>query len=110
MTGRKPVEIDAVVSTSKHVQNHTMRSRRTWDGGGKNSPCPWISDFGFVADHPKCTTEVIVGSGSLAESKCAIRSAKGIIAEVRVLSGRAVLADLSLDGKPFREILKQRVK
>ncbi len=39
-----------------------------------------------------------------------IRSAKGITAEVRVLNGRAVLADLSLDGKPFREILKARVK
>lgn len=39
-----------------------------------------------------------------------IRSTKGIIAEVRVLDGRAVLADLSLDGKPFREILKERVK
>ena len=39
-----------------------------------------------------------------------IRSAQGIIAEVRVLNGRAVLADLSLDGKPFREILKERVK
>lgn len=39
-----------------------------------------------------------------------IRSAKGIIAEVRVLDGRAVLADLSLDGKSFRDILKDRVK
>lgn len=39
-----------------------------------------------------------------------IRGTKGIIAEVRVLNGRAVLADLSLDGKPFREILKERVK
>lgn len=39
-----------------------------------------------------------------------LRSAKGITAEVRVLNGRAVLADLSLDGKPFREILKERVK
>lgn len=39
-----------------------------------------------------------------------IRTAKGIIAEVRVYNGRAVLADLSLDGKPFREILKERVK
>ncbi len=39
-----------------------------------------------------------------------IRSAKGIIAEVRVLNGRAVLEDLSFDGKPFREILKERVK
>ncbi len=39
-----------------------------------------------------------------------IRSDKGIIAEVRVLNGRAVLEDLSLDGKPFREILKARVK
>lgn len=38
-----------------------------------------------------------------------IRSDQGIIAEVRVHKGRAVLADLSLDGKPFREILKQRV-
>ena len=35
---------------------------------------------------------------------------EGIIAEVRVLNGRAVLADLSLHGKPFREILKERVK
>lgn len=39
-----------------------------------------------------------------------IRSTKGIIAEVRVLDGRAVLADLSFDGRPFREILKERVK
>lgn len=39
-----------------------------------------------------------------------IRSAKGIIAEVRVLNGRAVLADLSIEDKPFREILKERVK
>jgi hypothetical protein len=39
-----------------------------------------------------------------------IRGTTGIIAEVRVLEGRAVLADLSLDGKPFREILKERVK
>ena len=39
-----------------------------------------------------------------------IRSAKGITADVRVLHGRAVLADLSIDGKPFREILKERVK
>ncbi len=38
-----------------------------------------------------------------------IRSDKGIIAVVRVHQGRAVLADLSLDGKPFREILKERV-
>lgn len=38
-----------------------------------------------------------------------LRNAKGIIAEVRVLHGRAVLADLTLDGKPFREILKERV-
>jgi hypothetical protein len=37
-----------------------------------------------------------------------IRSTKGIIAEVRVLNGRAVLADLSFDGKSFREILKER--
>lgn len=39
-----------------------------------------------------------------------IRGDKGIIAEVRVLNGRAVLADLSLDGRSFREILKERVK
>lgn len=39
-----------------------------------------------------------------------IRGTQGIIAEVRVFDGRAVLADLSLDGKPFREILKERVK
>ncbi|MDZ4402299.1 GDYXXLXY domain-containing protein [Prosthecobacter sp.] len=39
-----------------------------------------------------------------------IRSTQGIIAEVRVLNGRAVLADLSLDGRSFREILKERVK
>lgn len=39
-----------------------------------------------------------------------IRSAQGIVAEVRVLDGRAVLEDLSLDGRPFREILKERVK
>ena len=37
-----------------------------------------------------------------------IRSSQGIIAEVRLLNGRAVLADLSFDGKPFREILKER--
>ena len=39
-----------------------------------------------------------------------IRSTQGITAEVRILDGRAVLEDLSLDGKPFREILKARVK
>lgn len=39
-----------------------------------------------------------------------IRSAQGVVAEVRVLNGRAVLADLTLDGKSFREILKERVK
>lgn len=39
-----------------------------------------------------------------------IRSAQGVVAEVRVLRGKAVLTDLSLDGKSFREILKARVK
>lgn len=39
-----------------------------------------------------------------------IRKARGVVAEVRVLNGRAVLADLSLDGKSFREILKERGK
>ncbi|MCX6850825.1 MAG: GDYXXLXY domain-containing protein [Verrucomicrobia bacterium] len=39
-----------------------------------------------------------------------IRSVQGITAEVRVFNGRAVLEDLSFDGKPFREILKARVK
>jgi len=39
-----------------------------------------------------------------------IRNAQGITAEVLVLHGRAVLADLSVDGKSFREILKQRAK
>ena len=39
-----------------------------------------------------------------------IRSEQGITAEVRVFTGRAVLEDLSLDGKPFREILKARLK
>ncbi|WP_395741979.1 GDYXXLXY domain-containing protein [Prosthecobacter sp.] len=39
-----------------------------------------------------------------------IRTTNGITAEVRILNGRAVLQDLSLDGKPFREILKERVK
>lgn len=38
-----------------------------------------------------------------------IRTGQGIVAEVRIRDGRAVLADLSLDGKPFREILKERV-
>ncbi len=39
-----------------------------------------------------------------------IRSAEGVVAEVRVLKGKAVLADLSLGGRSFREILKERVK
>lgn len=43
----------------------------------------------------------------LAES---LRDADGVIAEVRVLDGRAVLADLTLDGKSFREHLKARLK
>lgn len=38
-----------------------------------------------------------------------IRSAKGVIAEVRVLNGRAVLEELTFDGKPFRRILKERL-
>ncbi|MEY3896444.1 MAG: hypothetical protein RLZZ214_1964 [Verrucomicrobiota bacterium] len=37
-----------------------------------------------------------------------IRSAQGIVAEVRVLDGRAVLADLTVDGKPIREILRNK--
>ena len=43
----------------------------------------------------------------LAES---LRSAKGVLAEVRVLDGRAVLADLTLDGKSFRSHLQERLK
>ncbi|MEI6820146.1 MAG: GDYXXLXY domain-containing protein [Verrucomicrobiota bacterium] len=39
-----------------------------------------------------------------------IRNSKGIVAEVRVLDGRAVLEDLSVDGKRLHEILKERVK
>lgn len=39
-----------------------------------------------------------------------IRSATGVVAEVRLLKGNAVLADLTFDGKPFREILKERTK
>ena len=39
-----------------------------------------------------------------------LRSAQGITAEVRLLNGRAVLEDLSLDGKPFRQILKERLR
>ena len=39
-----------------------------------------------------------------------IRSETGVIAEVRLLHGQAVLADLSFDGKSFREILKGRVR
>lgn len=39
-----------------------------------------------------------------------IRSETGVIAEVRLLRGQAVLTDLTLDGKPFREILKERTK
>jgi hypothetical protein len=39
-----------------------------------------------------------------------IRNAKGITAEVRVLHGRAVLEDLSLDGRSFRDLLKERQK
>jgi GDYXXLXY protein len=37
-----------------------------------------------------------------------IRSATGITAEVRVLNGRAVLQDLSLNGRSFRDLLKER--
>lgn len=36
--------------------------------------------------------------------------AQGIIAEVRVLDGRAVVEDLSLGGESFRPILKERMK
>jgi len=43
----------------------------------------------------------------LAES---LRSARGVLAEVRVLDGRAVLADLTLDGKSFRTHLQERLK
>lgn len=38
----------------------------------------------------------------------ALRSVKGITAEVRVLKGRAVLVDLTVEGKSFRQILKER--
>lgn len=39
-----------------------------------------------------------------------IRSATGVVAEVRLLDGHAVLADLTFDGKPFRELLRERTK
>ena len=39
-----------------------------------------------------------------------IRSSKGVVAEIRVLKGSAVLTDLVFDGRSFREILKERVK
>ncbi|MBL9133300.1 MAG: GDYXXLXY domain-containing protein [Verrucomicrobiaceae bacterium] len=39
-----------------------------------------------------------------------LRSEDGVIAEVRVLDGRAVLADLTLKGRPFREILQERIQ
>ena len=39
-----------------------------------------------------------------------IRTDGGIVAEVRVDNGRAVLADLSVEGRPIREILKQRLE
>ncbi|MFM7607173.1 MAG: GDYXXLXY domain-containing protein [Prosthecobacter sp.] len=39
-----------------------------------------------------------------------IRQSKGVMAEVRVHEGTAVLEDLTFDSKSFREILKQRVK
>lgn len=39
-----------------------------------------------------------------------IRGSKGVIAEVRVHHGTAVLENLTFDGLSFREILKQRVK
>ena len=39
-----------------------------------------------------------------------IRDAKGIIAEVRVHQGLAVLENLTFDGKSLRDILKERVK
>lgn len=38
-----------------------------------------------------------------------IRSSKGVVAEIRVLKGSAVLTDLAFDGRSFREILKERV-
>ena len=41
-------------------------------------------------------------------SFCVLQRGDAGAAWVRVLNGRAVLADLSLDGKSFREILKQR--
>lgn len=39
-----------------------------------------------------------------------IRSTKGIIAEVREWKDRPVLVDLTFDGRPFRELLRERVK
>jgi uncharacterized membrane-anchored protein len=39
-----------------------------------------------------------------------IRDTKGIVAEVRVYQGLAVLENLTFDGKSFRDILKERVK
>lgn len=38
-----------------------------------------------------------------------VRNSSGVIAEVRVLGGRAVLSDLLFEGKSFREVLKARV-
>lgn len=38
-----------------------------------------------------------------------LRERRSVAAEVLVLRGRAVLADLSLDGQSFREILEERI-
>ena len=38
------------------------------------------------------------------------RGNKTVVAELRLLKGKAVLTDLELDGRSFREILKEQVK
>lgn len=90
------------VSLSPPENGESIRLRTRYYAYGNNVNIDWPFERFYINE--KLAPEA---DAWLAEN---IRSAEGVIAEVRVLNGTAVLADLSLDGKSFREILKERVK
>jgi len=92
----------ASLSTTPPATGSFIRVKAVWGGGGDGYFIKWPFDRYYLNE--KLAPEA---DKWFAEN---IRSNEGVVAEVRVLDGRAVLEDLSFDGKSFREILKNRIK
>ena len=90
----------SALSLSPPATGDYIRMKVRWVNG-KNARLKWPFDRFYLNE--KLAPEA---DEWFAEN---IRSASGIIAEVRLRHGQAVLADLSLDGQSFRNLLQQRI-